>query len=104
MALPLTPCTTLRAHREARGLTQEQVARLLHQGRRSVVRWETDGQVPVRALERLAAAWGVTVEALCQPPEPEALGVEEQVRGLVDEHGAGAVIVAVGRVLLRSSS
>jgi DNA-binding XRE family transcriptional regulator len=98
----MSACTSLRSHRQARDLTQDALATLLGRSRRTVVRWEAGGYVPTRVLEQLAAAWGTTVADLCTEPVAAGVDVVSAVRGLVDEHGAASVLMAVARALQRS--
>lgn len=60
----------LRAHRKARGLTQEQVANILGVKNNTVSGWESGKRVlDLEDLEKLAKVYGVHPAALLMAPE-----------------------------------
>lgn len=66
----------LAALRTEKGLSQQELAELLHIARQSVSRWEVGDAIPtVENLRFLARLYGVTVDSLLDddlPPQPSA--------------------------------
>jgi transcriptional regulator with XRE-family HTH domain len=66
--VPKRPANRVKALREARGLTQQELATLLGVGLRSIVRWESGDATPTpRNARKLARRLGVAVEELGLP-------------------------------------
>lgn len=67
----------LAALRTEKGLSQQELAELLHIARQSVSRWEVGDAIPtVENLRFLARLYGVTVDSLLDddlPPQPSAV-------------------------------
>jgi transcriptional regulator with XRE-family HTH domain len=104
------PCLGLAAHREARGLTQPQLARLVRKSRRQVQRYEREGQAPAALLDALAERWGLALQALTAEPVagPDrelvrlARSHERALARLVKAHGRKAMEAARARVTAAS--
>lgn len=52
------------AERARRGLTLEEFGKLLGVTRKTILNWETKGNIPQSALERMADLFNVTVDYL----------------------------------------
>lgn len=67
---PTVPMHGLKAWREHRKLTQEQLANILGIGHSNVSRWETGGHgLRTKRLRQLAEIYGITVEQLLAGPQ-----------------------------------
>lgn len=100
------PCPGLRALREARGLTQEDLGPLVDRSRRQVQRYEETGQAPLAVLQALAERWSLPLEALTAEPERgpdralarQARQHQRACEALRDRHGPEAYGAARERV------
>jgi transcriptional regulator with XRE-family HTH domain len=73
MSIESTTQTTVRARREAIGLTREELARRADTSTSTVARIELEGHLPnVSAMVRIAQVLGSTVESLLSSPASEA--------------------------------
>jgi len=59
-----------RQWREARGMTQREVATALGVGQNTVAYWDTGRQPKVEYLPEIAKLFGCSIDALYGPPKP----------------------------------
>jgi transcriptional regulator with XRE-family HTH domain len=76
----------LKAHREAAGISQRELARQIGERQSNIQFWETTGKIPRSdVLAPLAKALGVTVEELIGQPKPKRAQPAGGKLGLVFE-------------------
>lgn len=78
----------IRADREAKGLTQEQLAAALGTSRFQVIRWEGDRNAPEGYAERLSEFFGRPADYFVTPREKPLPGSREDLAELRGDGGA----------------
>ena len=78
---------TIATLRQARGMTQQQLAAAMNVSHQAVSKWENGAALPdIQTLMELTQLFGITVEQLLNGEIPEARMEEEERRSSIDEH------------------
>lgn len=82
----------LKQLREAKGLSQSEVAKIIGVGRTTYLKWESGENQPTRKLDQLSRFFNVSIDYLLGKSDVKAIKSKEQ-------HGKGVKIPVLGRVV-----
>lgn len=88
----------LKKLREARGLSQEQIAELLDVNRTTYAKWEQNASLPVRKLAQLSDFFNVSIDYIMCRPEPQFFKRKADVTD-IDEIINAKVLTLNGKAL-----